>query len=159
MLMKTFKALALLLAMSTEAVASTDWKEFVYPNYNLVMDFPRHIFLPGSAVRLNGTVTFFTSDRRAALAVTSVERGANEAPSAVLQRIGSATPAKFTYVRATKKFFVASGFWRDLIFYRRCNFSDGGVRGACFEIVYPKREKLNWDSVVSRMSKSLHIEK
>jgi hypothetical protein len=45
-----------------------------------------------------------------------------------------------------------------LIFYSRCNFSDGSEgRIHCIFISYPKREKRMWDDIVTRMSLSLRV--
>jgi hypothetical protein len=43
-----------------------------------------------------------------------------------------------------------------VILYSRCNFSGRGRRAIhCFDIRYPQEEKRSWDSIITRISRSL----
>ena len=73
-------------------------------------------------------------------------------------RIWSATMelkngAVVTYRRVTRRFFVASGFDGDNVFYDRCNFT--GPSEKCVHIEYPKKDIRSWDKIVTRISLSL----
>ncbi len=60
------------------------------------------------------------------------------------------------YERVTRSFFAISSTRQGLIFYSRCNFStDAGGAIHCLDLVYPQAEKLAWDGVVTRISRSL----
>ena len=61
--------------------------------------------------------------------------------------------AVVTYRRVTRRFFVASGFDGDSIFYDRCNFT--GSSEKCIHIEYPSKEIRSWDKIVTRISLSL----
>ena len=61
--------------------------------------------------------------------------------------------AVVTYRRVTRRFFVASGFDGDNIFYDRCNFISHSEK--CVHIEYPKRDIRAWDKIVTRISLSL----
>jgi hypothetical protein len=154
---KRLVILMLVFASPSLAFASTDWERVFYTDQNVSLDFPHHVFLPDTATSRDGAVMFYSEDRRSALVITTLQRAPGETPAAVLRRYGKRTSATFTYVRATRNFFVASGFLRDLIFYRRCNFTDDFAQGACFDLLYPRSEKKKWDNLVTRMSLSLRV--
>lgn len=155
--LRRFICIILLFAcgISTEVLA--DWKQFTHSDHHLSLAFPRHIFDPSSASTEGNSLVFYTSDRSGELTVASVEREPNESPGQVLRRLANEEAAHFTYMRSTDRFFVASGYWQNLIFYRRCNFAVGQTRAPCFELRYPAVEKRKWDPVVIRLSRSLRV--
>ena len=99
---------------------------------------------------------FSTPDGRAHIRVFAIRNDANDTPRSYLRRIARPDEASFLYVRATRRFFVASGTRDGNIFYRRCNFlRSTDRRVTCFQLDYPEQEKRAWDGVVTRISPSL----
>jgi hypothetical protein len=133
---------------------SPRWGHYRDRDFGMAFDFPAHIFALKSAEQGRDGVIFSTADGRARIRVFGVVNAANDTPARYLSRITKAGEGRFTYVRTTPRFFVASGTRDGMIFYRRCNFSaDKRVR--CFQLDYPQSEKRAWDGVVTRISLSL----
>jgi hypothetical protein len=154
-------ALALLLAPTFAAAAApaeqqgADWGRYRDRDFGMSFDFPRHIFPLQSAVQGGPGVTFSTTDGRARIRVFAARNESRDTPARYLARIRNDGEGRFTYVRTTRRFFVASGVRAGAIFYRRCNFVAGSDRLSCFQIDYPKDEKRAWDRIVTRISLSL----
>jgi hypothetical protein len=136
--------------------SAAGWGRYRDRDSGLVFDFPAHIFSLKSAEQVQDGVIFSTPDGRARIRVFGFPNEANDTPRGYLSRIAKPGEARFTYVRATRRFFVASGTRDGNIFYRRCNFSrSAGKRVRCLQLDYPAREKAAWDGVVTRISLSL----
>jgi hypothetical protein len=120
----------------------------------MAFDFPAHIFSLESSEEVGEGILFSTPDNRARIRVFGFRNEANDTPRRYLRRIANAEQARFTYVRTTPRFFVASGTHDGMIFYRRCNFF-GDKRVSCFQLDYPEGEKREWDNIVTRISLSL----
>jgi hypothetical protein len=132
------------------------WGRFTDREVGLSFQFPGHIFSLRSATAEMGGTAFSTPDGRARILVFGFMNTAGETPRRHLYNSADFRAARFTYVRTTPRFFVASGIREDMIFYRRCNFSTrADKRVGCFHVEYPRQEKRRWDSVVTRMSLSL----
>jgi hypothetical protein len=136
------------------AAAAPRWGHYRDRNLGLEFDFPAHIFSLKSAEEGSEGVTFVTADGRARIRVFGMPNAANDTPARYLRRIARPEEGRFTYVRTTSRFFVASGTRDGMIFYRRCNFSRD-KRLSCFQFDYPQSEKRAWDSTVTRVSLSL----
>jgi hypothetical protein len=64
--------------------------------------------------------------------------------------------SSLTYERVAGNFFALSTRREGMIVYLRCNFSQ--IRAAtlhCVDIRYPQNEKIAWDDVVTRVSRSV----
>jgi len=130
------------------------WGRYHDRNLGMVFDFPAHIFALKSAQEGGEGVLFSTPDGRGHLRLFGFRNKANQTPRRHLSRIANFENARFTYVRTTRRFFVASGTRDEMIFYRRCNFFRG-KRVGCLQLNYPVQEKRAWDKVVTRISRSL----
>jgi len=140
--------------IASAAERSSGWGRYRDRNFGMVFDFPAHIF-PLKSVQQGGEgVLFSTPDGRAHLRVFGFRNRANQMPRDHLSQIANFEQAKFTYVRTTRRFFVASGTRNGMIFYRRCNFFRG-KRVGCLQLDYPVQDKRAWDNVVTRISLSL----
>jgi hypothetical protein len=131
------------------------WGRYRDRELQMSFDFPAHVFSLQSAERGGGGLLFSTPDGRARMRLFGLDNERNETPRSYLGRIARTDEARFTYIRTTPTFFVASGTRDNTIFYRRCNFSRGGKRASCLQLDYPQREKRAWDAVVTRISRSL----
>jgi hypothetical protein len=135
---------------------SPQWGHYRDRNFGMEFDFPAHIFSLKSAEQERQEVIFSTADGRARIRVFGLANTANDSPAGYLRRIAKPGEGQFSYVRTTRRFFVASGTRDGMIFYRRCNFSASAEkRVGCFQLDYPQAEKRAWDRVVTRISLSL----
>jgi hypothetical protein len=141
---------------SSNEERSPDWGRYRDRELGMTFDFPAHIFSLESAEQGRSGVTFSTPDGRARIRVFAIFNEAHDTPARYLSRSMKAEGGRFTYVRTTPRFFVASGIRGGMIFYSRCNFSvSADRRVSCFQLDYPEREKRAWDSTVTRISLSL----
>jgi hypothetical protein len=140
----------------TAAERASGWGRYRDRNFGMTFDFPAHVFSLKSAEQGGQDVVFSTPDGRARIRLFALANEANDTPRRYLSRMAKPGEGRFTYVRTTSRFFVASGTRDGTIFYRRCNFSaSADHRAACFQMDYPRREKRAWDGVVTRISLSL----
>ena len=120
------------------------------------VNIPRDLFPFDAGPSLVGTGHLYsTPDQNAFIAVYSVPlRGDGGHPVEDLIRNQELkNGAVVTYRRVTRRFFVASGFEGDNVFYDRCNFT--GPSEKCVHIEYPKKDIRSWDKIVTRISLSL----
>jgi hypothetical protein len=135
------------------------WEQYRDRELGLTVDLPFHVFPRETAEQKESATAFSTPDGRARIRLSGFTNEDNETPSGYLNRIARFDAASFTYIRATSRFFVASGISEDMIFYRRCNFSKSpDKRIGCVQLDYPEREKRAWDDIVTRISLSLRME-
>ena len=152
---------ALAVSYAPHLAASTGgphaWQSYREPSSGVTVNFPRDLFPVDAGPSLVGTGHVYSSpDKHAFMAVFSVPIPADgRNPVEDLVRDGELkNGAVVTYRRVARRFFVASGFDGDSIFYDRCNFTDSSEK--CVHIEYPKKEIRSWDKIVTRISLSLH---
>src|SRR4051812_48860672 len=93
----------------TEAAArAPGWGRYRDRDLGMTFDFPAHIFSLKSAEQGGQGVLFSTPDGRARIRVFTFANEANDTPRRYLDRTAKAGEGRFTYVRATARFFVAS---------------------------------------------------
>ena len=128
------------------------WQRYVIAETGANVDLPTAIFSNNAGKPESGYgARFLTADGRANLTVRSVRNDSKDTPAAFLAKMRP--PRDIVYRRVTPSFFVVSSIRNGLIWYDRCNFAGGSV--TCVLINYPATEKKAWDSVVTRISKSL----
>src|SRR5215510_392648 len=133
------------------------WSVFVEVQYGTRLDVPSAVFATpdGPANRGVGR-QFKTPDGRASLAVYSQRNDARDTPASYLRKNLQSSRAGLEYERVTPEFFAIAAVMGDSIYYSRCNFSNNAGRAIhCFDLKYPAQEKLSWDGIVTRMSRSL----
>jgi outer membrane biosynthesis protein TonB len=133
------------------------WTVFVELKYGTRLDVPGAVFATpdGPANRGVGR-QFKTPDGRASLAVYSQRNDARDTPASYLRKNLQSSRAGLDYERVTPEFFAIAAVMRGSIYYSRCNFShDAGRAIHCFDLKYPVQERQSWDSIVTRMSRSL----
>src|SRR5690349_21549044 len=147
----------LLMGGAQAQAAPSGWGRYRDRELAMSFDFPSQVFSIKSAAQgREGGVTFSTPDGRARIRVFAPSNSAHDTPAGYLGRIRKAGEGRFTYVRTTRRFFVASGLHDGMIFYRRCNFSTrADARISCLQMDYPQGEKRAWDRIVTRISLSL----
>jgi hypothetical protein len=133
-----------------------EWRKFHIPEYGTTIEYPAGYFAPVGEPEKGVGKRFESADGRAILSIYSRDNTANDTPSSYLKnnlRIGQ---AGLGYERVTQSFFAVSVEREGLIYYSRCNFSRRAGRAIhCFDLVYPREEKRDWDRVVTRISLSL----
>ena len=152
----TASILALVLAFASRAAVAAEWTTFVEPKFGTTLQIPNQVFSvhQGKSYRGIGE-QYTTKDRRAALAVYSLENSREEAPRTYLKRNNLVPRRMIEYVRVTQSFFAISAAMKGTIFYSRCNFSRRSSTIHCFDLKYPASEKQAWNNVVTRISLSL----
>ena len=150
---------ALTVSYAPNLTASTggshDWQSYREPTSGVLVNIPRDLFSFDAGPSLVGTGHLYSSpDQSAFIAVYSVPLSEDRNPVEELVRNQELkNGAVVTYRRATRRFFVASGFDGDNVFYDRCNFA--GPTEKCVHIEYPKKDIRSWDKIVTRISLSL----
>jgi hypothetical protein len=124
-----------------------------------VVDYPAAVFTMEGAAPPRGVGRSLQSADGSARFMMYVERNdGNLTPESYVRRNLAVPETLLDYRRVTGRFFAVSGIEEEVIFYSRCNFSDGSEgRIHCIFISYPKSEKRMWDDIVTRMSLSLHV--
>jgi hypothetical protein len=144
---------AFILASSCIAAAAqpASWRRYVVPETGESVDIPLNIFTEDAGKPETGYgARFLTSDRRANLTIQSVP---NEGLAPARFLAAKNPPSDIVYKRITGRFFVASSFRNNMIWYNRCNFA--GPYAHCVLINYPAAEKRQWDGIVTRISNTL----
>jgi len=147
------------LAAAPQAALPGDvkWTVFVESQYGTRLDLPSAVFATADGPTTRGVGRQFkTPDGRATLAVYSQRNDARDTPVSYLRKNLMSPRAALNYERVTGEFFAIAAVMGDSIYYSRCNFSHNAGRAIhCFDLKYPTQEKLSWDGIVTRMSRSL----
>ena len=133
------------------------WTVFVELQFGTRLDLPSAVFATPDGPTTRGVGRQFkTPDGRATLAVYSQRNDARDTPVSYLRKNLMSPRAALNYERVTGEFFAIAAVMGDSIYYSRCNFSHNAGRAIhCFDLKYPTQEKLSWDGIVTRMSRSL----
>lgn len=117
-----------------------------------IVDVPLGIFVQDAGPTAKGTGRRFKStDGRSEFAVYTL-REPGQTPGSYLRNNLGVDPASISYKRVTNRFFALSSVNGGRIYYSRCNFYDAIY---CIYLEYPQSEKVAWDGVVTRISRSL----
>jgi hypothetical protein len=96
-----------------------------------------------------------TPDGRAKVAVWTQRAAKHDTPERYVRRTFRIPHATVDYERFAPDFAAISGVYGHKVYYLRCNYSPRSDTFHCFDLAYPAREKKAWESVVTRMSRSL----
>jgi hypothetical protein len=142
-----------LLAPWPHVAAQSDDQWTVFTAGATSVQYPSGVFrLEGGEGSPPGSV-FTTGDGRARLHVFTVRNELDESPEQFMKRLFTGDRRLLDYDRIASNFFALSENKGDRILYRRCNFSNRLIH--CIDMNYPRREKLLWDAIVTRISLSL----
>ena len=144
-------------ASNCASVAEERWATYSNPRFGMTADYPADLFTVLDPPPENGDGQGFkTTDGRAHLLIYGAWNAEDDTPKSYFDNYIDVKGTSVTYKHITEHFFVASGMREGKVFYDRCNFSahpDAAIY--CFSISYPEQEKTEWDSIVSRLSRSL----
>jgi hypothetical protein len=118
------------------------------------IEYPADIF--SIRIQAEKGEAFTRRDGRARIHMYSMPNSKGLSPREFMRTQFPAPRAILTYDRVARNFFALSTRRAGLIIYMRCNFSQ--ARGGtlhCVEIRYPESEKAAWDSIVTRISRSV----
>jgi hypothetical protein len=161
----TMKVVLIMLAfLASSAARAQDrsregpaWKTFSVPEFGLTVQYPAGIFsvVEGKAEKGVGR-RFSSADGRSLLDIYSRPNDAGDSPASYLRNNLRVSRATLSYARVTHSFFAIATRKEGSIYYSRCNFSfDRDAAIHCIDLVYPEPEKRAWDSIVTRISRSL----
>lgn len=136
------------------AAAKEQWATYMNPRFGTIADYPASIFTVRDPPPENGDgQSFRSSDGRAQLLIYGARNAENDTPQSYLAKLAD---EGVSYRRTTARTYVISGTRKDQLFYERCNFQEGKNDIInCFTVTYPAAEKVVWDPIVTRLSKSL----
>jgi len=98
---------------------------------------------------------FVTRDGRARIHMYSMPNPKALAPSEFMRSEFPTSRSVLTYDRVARNFFAISTRLKGMIVYVRCNFSGTRESLHCVDIRYPQSEKVAWDDIVTRISRSV----
>jgi hypothetical protein len=158
--LKVIAIVTLTFASNCASVAKERWATYTNPRFGTTADYPADLFTVLDPPPENGDGQGFqTTDGRAHLLIYGAWNVEGDTPKSYVDNYVDVRGASVTYKQITEHFFVASGMREGKVFYDRCNFSahpDAVIH--CFSISYPEQEKTEWNSIVSRLSRSLRSE-
>ena len=118
-------------------------------------DLPSRLFVVRAGPAEKGIgQRWTTADGRAGLSIYVLRNSEGHTPTSYLKQHLTEPQSQIEYKRVARDFFAVSKYSRDRILYRRCNFSPAGTIH-CVDLGYPAREKRAWDTIVTRISRSL----
>src|SRR5262249_6977633 len=152
MLLASVAAAVLLPLPVAMAQSDAQWRVFTNTDGTMVQ-YPADVFPSDRVAESADGSVFTTCDDRAQLQIFTVRNERNESPAQYLTRVFPTDRRLLDYDRVASNFFAVSENREDRILYRRCNFVDRLIH--CIDLNYPRREKLAWDGIVTRISLSL----
>jgi hypothetical protein len=136
------------------AAAQEKWATYMNPRFGTIVDYPANIFTDRDPPPENGDGQSFRSgDGHAQLLIYGAYNAEGDTPQSYVEKHAD---EGVSYRRTTARTYVISGTRKDELFYERCNFQEGKSDIInCFTVTYPGAEKVAWDPIVTRLSKSL----
>ena len=137
------------------AAGDPGWTTYT-DDYGAMVDLPAGIFsVADGAPPVGNGRHFRTADGRAGLSVYTLANAERETPRSYLTRHLRSEFKNLDYDRVSDRFFAVSGIVRGKTFYSRCNFESSRGAMHCIYLDYPASETRAWDSVVTRISRTL----
>ena len=145
--------------MSVDASEHLEWRVYLDPAHGCRLDYPAALFSPEprGADQPQG---FSGEDESIHFRVLGLENASQWTPEDIRKNfLNIAMPGDVTYESTRNEFLVLSGFRGADIFYTRVAVS-GDRRTACIlDITYPRELKGEFDSIVTRMSRSFGVDR
>src|SRR5690348_7276469 len=150
-------AVATVFGHSHAAPTDLVWRQFFDPGSGTRVDYPANIFsVEEGAFEIAPGRQFGSADGRAHLAVFTMKPEESSSPAEFVARnLQVPRATALDYRRVSSKFFAISGVHDADIFYVRCNSGRDRSVLHCIYLIYPAAEKRAWDSIVTRISRTL----
>jgi hypothetical protein len=148
----------LVLVLSGEAYAASEWATFTSRYSGCSVDYPRSIFHPSQQRDPDGATSFTSNLARASMVLAG---GSNDmrAPVAGIMRtyLEQVKGESITYRRQEIGWAVYSGYRDGSIYYLKVILSSNRRKACVLELKYPPANKGELDISVSRISRSLRV--
>jgi hypothetical protein len=137
-----------------------DWGVYWDEQHGCRLDYPQALFVPDPAdpAEPGEPQRFSGIDESIYFRVMGAENISKWTPQDIKDKYLRANmPGDITYQRTRDEFLVLSGYRDDSIFYTKVAIS-GDQRIACIlDINYPRSAKKDFDTIVTRMSRSFRV--
>jgi hypothetical protein len=134
-----------------------DWNVYWDEEHGCRLDYPQALFVmdpeqPGEPQRFSG------SEESIYFRVMGAKNTSKWTPEEIKDKYLRANmPGDITYQRTREEFLVLSGYRDDSIFYTKVAVSDDQRIACILDITYPRSAKEDFDSIVTRMSRSFRV--
>jgi len=136
------------------AAAEPGWR--AYASSGTRVEYPANIFSAAEGpFQIAPGERFGSADGRAHLAVFTMKAEKSRSPAEFIARNLQVPRSALHYERVAPGFFAISGFHDADIYYVRCNSASDRTLLHCIYLIYPAAEKRAWDSIVTRISRTL----
>jgi hypothetical protein len=156
-LLRYVLAAALCLAALSAHAQDVDagWRTYGNARFGVWLDYP-DVFATADPEPANGDGRRFrTADGAASLTIYGAYNVNHQSARELMQAYRT-QGVDYAYAQAGPAWFVLSGTKQGTIGYLRCHLGDGDVVG-CFDLEYPKADRLRWDPIVARLSRGLRL--
>ncbi len=148
----------LLLCLSGQAYAASGWETFTSQYSGCSIAYPSYIFTPGQQTTADGATRFTSGLPEARLAIAGGSNDKNASVADIVRiYLEQAKGESLTYHRQEQGWAVYSGYQGGLIYYLKVLLSRDRRQACVLELRYPPANKLELDTIVSRISKSLRL--
>jgi len=146
--------LAAFLCASAPALCALDWSRYSDGAHGCRLDYPTSVFSAGAA-SADGTRLFAGPDKDTFFRVMGVDNKHSMTPAQIKAKyLRADIPGDLIYERTKGDFLVLSGRRGSNIFYIKVALSNDGQKICILEVTYPKQVKIDFDAIVTRMSRS-----
>jgi hypothetical protein len=137
------------------ATGPEGWTAYMNPRFGTTADYPVGIFSVRDRPPENGDgQTFRSADGYAQLSIYGMHNVESDTPQSYVDKYVDRQGV--TFQRVTANFYAVSGLRDGAIFYQRCNFPAApGDIVDCVHVSYPAGQKVAWNPIVGRLSRSL----
>jgi hypothetical protein len=148
----------LLLGLSGQVYGGTGWETFTSQYSGCSVAYPNYIFTPGQQTTSDGATRFTSGLAEARLAIAGGSNDRNASVADIVRTyLEGAKGESITYHRQEQGWAVYSGYQGGLIYYLKAILSKDRRQACVLELRYPPANKLELDTIVSRISKSLRL--
>ena len=148
----------LLLGLSGQAQAASSWETFTSQYSGCSLAYPSYIFTPSQQTTADGATRFTSGLPEAGMVIACGSNDKNVSIADIVRiYLKQVEGASITYRRHEQGWAVYSGYQGGLIYYLKAILSKDRRQACVLELRYPPANKLELDTIVSRISKSLRL--
>ena len=147
---------ALICASSATAAQHLDWDVYRDGIYGCRLDYPAALFSPEA--RDAGEPQAFSGPEGIRFRILGLENATRWTPQDIRENfLNDEMPGDITYESTRDEFLVLSGYRDDDIFYTRVAVSSDRRVACILDVTYPRALKRQFDAIITRMSRSFHV--
>jgi len=149
---------ALLFGFSAQVFAASGWETLTSQFSGCSVDYPSYIFTPNQQTTADGATRFASGSSKARMVMAGGSNDKNVSIADIVRiYLEHVEGENITYRRQEQGWAVYSGYRGGLIYYLKAMLSRDRRQACVLELMYPPAIKVELDSVVSRISKSLRL--